>query len=187
MELRLFSKKRDTGQFERLAAENERQVYAVCFHMMGNREDAQDCAQETMLRAFRSFASFRGEASFSTWITRIAMNACTDALRKRRDAVSLDALREDQGFDPPDGAPTAYARLEERERLRLLREGLDLLAPDLRQMIVLRDMQGRSYEEIGEILGVPLGTVKSRVSRAREKLSVILKKSSELFSSPSVQ
>jgi RNA polymerase sigma-70 factor (ECF subfamily) len=111
---------------------------------------------------------------------------CTDALRKRRDAVSLDALREEQGFDVPDAAPTAYARLEEHERLRLLREGLSLLPADMREMIVLRDVQGKSYEEIGEILDVPLGTVKSRVSRAREKLSVILKKSSELFSSSPV-
>ena len=186
MEIPLFSKKKKEERFEHLVAENERQVYAVCFHMTGNREDAQDCAQETMLRAFRAFESFRGEASFSTWITRIAMNVCTDALRKRRDAVSLDALLEDAGFDPPDAAPTAYARLEEKERMRLLREGLALLPPDMRQMVVLRDIQGKSYEEIGEILNLPLGTVKSRVSRAREKLSVILKKSSELFSSPSV-
>lgn len=186
MEIPLFSKKKKEERFERLAAESERQVYSVCFHMMGNREDAQDCAQEAMLRAFRAFDTFRQDASFSTWITSIAMNVCTDALRKRRDAVSLDALREDQGFDVPDAAPTAYARLEEKERLRLLREGLSLLPPDMRQMIVLRDMQGKSYEEIGEILEVPLGTVKSRVSRAREKLSVILKKSSELFSPPSV-
>ncbi len=186
MELKLFSKKRETDSFERLASENERQVYALCFHMMGNREEAQDCAQEAMLRAFRAFGSFRAEASFSTWITRIAMNVCTDALRKRRDAVSLDVLREEQGFDVPDAAPTAYARLEEKERMRLLKEGLSQLPPDMRQMIVLRDMQGKSYEEIGEILQVPLGTVKSRVSRAREKLVKILKKSSELFSSPSV-
>lgn len=186
MSLKLFSQKQDTEQFERLAAENERQVYAVCYHMMGSREDAQDCAQEAMLRAFRAFASFRRDASFSTWITRIAMNVCTDALRKRRDAVSLDALRENQGFDVPDAAPTAYARLEEKERLRLLREGLSLLPTDMREMIVLRDIQGKSNEEIGEILEVPLGTVKSRVSRAREKLAAILKKSSELFSSPSV-
>ena len=186
MEIPLFSKKKKAERFERLAAESERQVYSVCFHMMGSREDAQDCAQEAMLRAFRAFDTFRQDASFSTWLTRIAMNVCTDALRKRRDAVSLDALREDQGFDVPDAAPTAYARLEEKERLRLLREGLSLLPPDMRQMIVLRDMQGKSYEEIGEILELPLGTVKSRVSRAREKLSVILKKSSELFSPPSV-
>ena len=186
MEIKLFSRKRNTDRFERLAEENERQVYSVCFHMMGSREDAQDCAQETMLRAFRSFDSFRGDAAFSTWITRIALNVCTDALRKRRDAVSLDALREEQGFDVPDSAPAAYARLEEKERLRLLREGLSLLPPDMREMIVLRDIQGKSYEEIGEILHVPLGTVKSRVSRAREKLAAILKKTSELFSSSSV-
>ena len=113
MEIPLFSKKKKAERFERLAAESERQVYSVCFHMMGSREDAQDCAQEAMLRAFRAFDTFRQDASFSTWITRIAMNVCTDALRKRRDAVSLDALREDQGFDVPDAAPTAYARLEE--------------------------------------------------------------------------
>ena len=186
MEWKLFPQKQKKSDFERLAAENERQVYAVCFHMMGNREDAQDCAQETMLRAFRAFASFRGDASFSTWITRIAMNVCTDALRKRRDAVSLDALREEQGFDPPDAAPTVYGRLEEKERLRLLREALSLLPADMREMIVLRDMQGKSYDEIAEILNLPLGTVKSRINRAREKLSVILKNSSELFSSRSV-
>ncbi len=186
MEFNLFAKKRKNDSFERLAAENERQVYTVCFHMMGNREDAQDCAQETMLRAFRAFDSFRGDASFSTWITRIAMNVCTDALRKRRNAVSLDALREEQGFDPPDAAPTAYARMEEKERLRLLRQALSLLPPDMREMIVLRDMQGKSYDEIAEILNLPLGTVKSRINRAREKLSAVLKNSSELFSSRSV-
>ena len=186
MEWKLFPQKQKKSDFERLAAENERPVYSLCFHMMGSREDAQDCAQETMLRAFRAFDSFRGEASFSTWITRIAMNVCTDALRKRRDAVSLDALREEQGFDPPDAAPTAYARLEEKERLRLLREALSLLPSDMREMIVLRDMQGKSYDEIAEILNLPLGTVKSRINRAREKLSVILKNSSELFSSRSV-
>lgn len=186
MEWKLFPPKQKKNDFERLAAENERPVYSLCFHMMGNREDAQDCAQETMLRAFRAFASFRREASFSTWITRIAMNVCTDALRKRRDAVSLDALREEQGFDPPDAAPTAYARLEEKERLRLLREALSLLPADMREMIALRDMQGKSYDEIAEILNLPLGTVKSRINRAREKLSLILKNSSELFSSRSV-
>ena len=157
MSIRLFSKKRETEQFERLAGESERQVYAVCFHMMGSREDAQDCAQETMLRAYKAFGSFRRDASFSTWITRIAINVCTDALRKRRPVSSLDAMREETNFDLPDTGPTAYAQLEQKERLR-----------------------------IAEGLSLPLGTVKSRVNRAREKLSAILQKSSELFSSHSV-
>jgi len=186
VELKFFSSRRKTGEFERLAAENERTVYAVCFHMMGSREDAQDCAQETMLRAFRAFDAFRRDASFSTWITRIAMNVCTDELRKRRGSVSLDALREEQGFDAPDQTPTAYARLEEKERLRLLRQALDALPPDARALIVLRDIRGMSYDEIAQTLDLPLGTVKSRISRAREKLSALLQKSSELFSSPSV-
>ncbi len=186
MERKLFSGKQTAEQFERLAGENERQVYAVCYHMMGCREDALDCAQETMLRAFRAFDSFRRDASFSTWITRIAMNVCTDALRRRRPAASLDQLREEQGLDVPDETPTAYARLEEKERLRLLREALSRLPEDARQMITLRDLRGMSYDEIAEILDIPLGTVKSRVSRAREKLSALLKQSSELFSSPTV-
>ncbi len=186
MELRLFSKKNKQLDFETLAAEQERQVYATCYHMLGNREDALDCAQETMLRAYRAFDSFRQDASFATWITRIAMNVCTDALRKRRPVVSLDALREESHFDVSDPAPTAYAQLEQKERMRLLREGLDQLPEDMRQMIVLRDVQGLSYDQIASILQVPLGTVKSRVSRAREKLVHLLQKSSELFSSPSV-
>ena len=176
----------DTEAFEAMVLRHERMIYLLCLRMTGNAADAQDCAQETMLRAFKAFGSFRRDASFSTWITRIAMNVCTDALRKRRSVASLDAMREETNFDLPDAAPTAYARLEQKERMRLLREGLDELPEEMRQIIVLRDMRGMSYEEIAETLELPLGTVKSRVSRAREKLSGILQKSSELFSSHSV-
>ena len=179
--------RRKTPDFEALASQAERQVYKTCYHMMGNAEDAMDCAQETMLRAYRAFASFRQEAQFSTWITRIALNVCTDALRKRRPVVSLDALREDTGFDLPDGQRSAYAILEEKERLRLLRDAMAALPDEARRLIVLRDFRDLSYDEIASILDVPLGTVKSRVSRAREKLAQLLKKSSELFSSVSVQ
>lgn len=182
MEIRLLKRKQPAEQFEELAAREEKRVYAACYHMMGNREDAMDCAQETMLRAFRAFSSFRGDAAFGTWITRIAMNVCKDELRKRRDAVSLDAMREDTGYEIRDESPGAYAKLEQKERMRLLREGLSLLPEDMRRMIVLRDVQGRSYDEIAEILDLSLGTVKSRISRAREKLALILRKSSELFS-----
>ena len=186
MELKLFSRKQNAEHFERLAAECERQVYAACYHMMGNREDAMDCAQETMLRAFHAFDSFRRDAQFSTWITRIAMNVCVDELRKRKEDLSLEKMQEETGFDIPDESPGAYARLEEKERMRLLKEGLAALPDDARQLIVMRDMQGMAYEEIAGVLELPLGTVKSRINRAREKLSTILKKSSELFSSRSV-
>ena len=186
MELKLFSKKQTAEHFERLAGECENKVYALCYHMMGNREDALDCAQETMLRAFRAFDSFRRDAQFSTWISRIASNVCVDALRKRREVYSLDGMQEDTGFDVQDDSPGVYAQLEEKERKRLLREGLQALHPEMRQMIILRDVQGLSYDEVAEALQLPLGTVKSRISRAREKLSAILRESSELFSSRSV-
>ena len=186
MELKLFSRKQNTEQFERLASECERQVYAACYHMMGNREDALDCAQETMLRAYRAFDSFRRDAQFSTWITRIAMNVCTDELRKRKNTVSLNEMQEETGFDIRDESPGAYAQLEEKERMRLLRAGLDALAPEAKELIVMRDIRGMRYEEIADALELPLGTVKSRINRAREKLSAILKKSSELFSDKSV-
>ncbi|MBQ9264447.1 MAG: sigma-70 family RNA polymerase sigma factor [Clostridia bacterium] len=177
---------RTSPSFETLAAQAEGQVYKTCYHMMGNAEDAADCAQEAMLRAYRAFPSFRRDAEFFTWITRIALNVCTDALRKRRNVVSLDALRQEQGFDPPDEGKSAYVQLEEKERLLLLRQALAQLPEDARQLIVLRDFRSMSYEEIAAVTGAPLGTVKSRISRAREKLSQLLKKSSELFSSPSV-
>lgn len=172
--------------FEELVAQAEEQVYKTCFHMMGSPQDAADCAQETMLRAYRAFSTFRREAAFSTWITRIAMNVCMDELRKRRPVVSLDSLREEKGFDPPDEQKSPYSRLEEKERLLLLRKALSRLPEEARELIVLRDLRSLSYEEIAQITGLPLGTVKSRLSRAREKLYGLLKDSSELFSSPSV-
>lgn len=184
MQLGLFRRKE--ADFETLAAQAEKRVYSVCLHMMGSDQDAMDCAQETMLRAYRSFSSFRKEAQFSTWITRIAMNVCTDELRKRRPAVSLEQMREEAGFDPPSKEKSPYSQLEEKERLALLRKALGELPEDVRQLIVLRDVKGMSYDEIAEILSLPLGTVKSRISRARDKLAEKLKPSAELFSSASV-
>ena len=186
MEIKFFSRRTQADAFEALAAAHEKRVYSLCFHMLGSREDAADCAQETMLRAFRAFDDFRREAEFGTWITRIAMNVCTDELRKRGRTVSLDAMREDRGFDVADPKADAYLTMEQGERLRLLRQGLSVLPEDLRRLIVLRDVEGLSYDAIAECEGLPLGTVKSRISRARDKLTKILKNSSELFGPSSV-
>ncbi len=167
-------------RFERMMAPHERQVYHVCLNMMGQAQDAEDCAQEAMLKAFRSLDSFRGDASFSTWAYAIATRTCLDALRKRKEVYSLDLLRED-GFDVPDAAPDAYARLEDKERRRLLRLAIGRLPPDFRAAQVLVDVQGLSYPEAAEALELPLGTVKSRVHRARLALQQILLKDRELF------
>ncbi len=167
-------------RFEALAAEREKMVYGVCYHMLGNREDALDCAQEAMLRAFRAFPRFRGEASFATWIDRIAVNTCLDFIRKRKNTVSLDALRE-EGIELKDAGIGAYAALERKERMAALRAGLQALPEDMRAVVIMRDVRGMRYDEIGEALCLPEGTVKSRISRAREKLIAYLRNHAELF------
>ncbi len=166
--------------FELAVAPYERQIYFVCLRMMGNPQDAQDCAQEAMLKAYRAFGSFRGEAKLSTWLYTIATRCCTDMLRKRHEPISLDQLRED-GYEPESDQPSAYLQLEWAERKRLLHEALGQLPWEQRQALVLCDLQGLSYEEAAQALDCPLGTVKSRINRARGALKRLLTKHAELF------
>lgn len=149
--------------------------------MLGHEQDAQDCAQETMLRAFRAFDNFRGDSSFSTWIIRIAINCCNDFLRKKKDVISLNSMQEDTGFEATDPGKGPYRQLEEKERMRLLHAAIGRLKEEYRQVIVLRDMQQLSYEEIAQVLKISLGTVKSRMNRARKELCEILSEHRELF------
>ncbi len=167
-------------RFEQLAAPLEKQVYFTCLNMMGNHEDAEDCAQEAMLRAFRRLDSFRGASKFSTWLYAIAVHVCLDELRKRKTTYSLELLRE-SGWDVPDTAPELYEQMETKERRRKLRDAISLLPPEFRAPQVLVDLQGLSYQEAAQALGLPLGTVKSRVSRARQALMKTLLDNGELF------
>ena len=181
----IFNRRLDAAAFEKAVEGEEKSVYLTCLSMLGKREDAQDAMQETMLRAYRSFSDFREQAQVRTWLHRIAVNACIDLIRKRKNVVSLDALR-DEGFDVGDERQSSYLKLEESERKRLVNEGLSQLPEEMRAMIVLRDVRGLSYEEVAAVLDLPLGTVKSRISRARNKLAAILLKNAELFDRVSV-
>ena len=166
----LFHPRSRAEQFEAMAAEYERPICLLCLRMMGNREDAQDCAQEALLRAFRAFDRFRDGASPKTWLYRIAYNTCIDELRRRRGVVSLDTLREG-GFDVPDAkAERAYEQLEHKERCELVKQAMEQLPEDQRAALVLREFQQLSYEEIANALQQPEGTIKSRINRAREKV-----------------
>lgn len=176
----LFSKRTHHETFEQLAQSVEKQVYLTCLRLMRSHEDAQDAAQESMLRAYRAFSSFRGESQFKTWMDRIAVRTCLDLLRKKKAVLSLDMLR-DEGFDTPDQQESVYTHLDRKERMRLLKEGLNQLPSDMRTVIVLRDMEGRSMEEIASLLSLPEGTVKSRLNRARKKLCQFLSQNAELF------
>ena len=178
----LFGKQTKAERFEAIAAEHERAVYLYCLRLMGDREAALDCAQEAMLRAFKAFERSASDIYVKAWFLRIAHNVCIDELRRRKNVISLDSLRE-EGFDPADTKSLShYVALDQKERARLLHEAVQQLPDDQRDVLLLRDFQDLSYDEIGDMLSLPLGTVKSRIKRAREKLKRILCAEAELFS-----
>ena len=172
----------DSDAFERLVKPYERKMYALAFRMCGNAEDASDCLQDAMLRIYRGLGSFKGEAAFSTWIYRIQVNVCRDFFRKlkHRRADSLDAITE-KGRDPVDTALTPDESAENADLKRQISNAIQQLPEDMRETLVLREIQGCSYEEIAQILDINIGTVKSRINRAREKLRNILSDETELL------
>lgn len=172
----------DSWAFEQLMNKHEAKMYSVALRMCGNCEDAQDCLQETMLRIYRSLDKFKGQSAFSTWAYRITMNTCLDELRRRkaRPSTSFDSLLE-SGWDPAAETDTPEDAAVSNEQKRLVKEAIDALPEDMRAPIVLREMHDMSYEEISDILSVNVGTVKSRISRGRERLRQIICSRPELF------
>lgn len=177
----------DPSAFNRLMEVHERRMYAVALRMCGNREDAQDCLQEAMLRIYRSISGFKGQSSFGTWVYRITMNTCLDELRRKKNKqnTSLDSLL-DTGWSPQDESASPEKHAIKSETRRLLHQAIQDLPEDMRSAIVLRDIQGLSYEEIAQALDINVGTIKSRISRGREKLREKLKQKTELFDTDGV-
>ena len=171
----------DEAAFEELVRLHEKKVYNLAFRMCGSPEDAADAAQEAFLAAWKGLPNFRGEAGFSTWLYRLTSNAAIDRLRRtrrQREEASLDdeALR----LDAVDSAPSPQARAEGAELREAVLSGLAQLSDDHRQALTLRELQELSYEEIAAVLEIDLGTVKSRISRARSALRKILIKNGNL-------
>jgi len=176
VELVAKSKAGDLHAFEELVCRYERKIYTLAYRMTGNYHDANDLAQEAFLRAFQSIKGFRGDASFSTWLCRIATNVCRDELRKRY-RVSLESLEQEVSFGDwemkkqiPADVPGSAEIYEQQELQHELQDLINTLTPEFRMALILRDIQGLSYEEIAEQLECSLGTVKSRISRARNYL-----------------
>lgn len=180
--------KGDVQAFEELMQSHESRIYAIALRMMGNREDAQDCAQEAMVRIYRAMGSFKGQSALATWIYRITMNTCLDELRRRkaRKVTSLDSL-VDNGWSPTDTGDTPEEHGLRVEKQNALNQAIQSLPDDMRAAIILRDVKGYSYDEIASILDANVGTIKSRISRGREKLREILSKQSELFGRTAVK
>ena len=165
----------DTEAFERLVRTYENKIYHLALRMCGSSEEASDIAQEAFLAAWRGLPSFRGEANFATWLYRLTSNAAIDYLRrqkKERGDMSLDD--EDLGLDAVDTGPGPQDAAERTEVRTAVAAGLQQLSEGHRQVLVLREIQGLSYEEIADVLEVDLGPVKSRISRARTALRKIL-------------
>ena len=165
----------DEKAFERLVMEKQDKIYSVCMNMLKNVHDAQDAAQETFIKAYKAIRSFKGESSLDTWLTKIAVNTCLDAIRGRRDTVDIDEAYDVADPNTPEG------EYEADVRRRVVRQSLARLPSELRDVIVLKDIEGCSYEEISEILNLNLGTVRSRLHRAREKIKKIFLENRELF------
>lgn len=168
----------DLDAFNGLVELHQRAVFNLCLRMVGSPAAAEDAAQDAFLAAYRNIRSFRGQ-SFRAWLMRIAANASTDELRRRarRPALSLDTPPPggDAPPDPPDRAPGPEAEALRAEQHAIVQAALLRLPEDQRLAVVLCDMQGYAYEEIAEATRVSIGTVKSRISRGREKLRVILR------------
>lgn len=180
------AKRGDRRSFDLLVEQHYLLVYNTAYRMLGDSDSAADATQTAFVRAYRSLGRFRGTSAFSTWLYRIVCNVCLDSLRSRRsDVVSLDVDHEDDG-DPhelslPDttGEPGAHA--EQSERQQAVHRALGQLSEDYRLVLALYDLMGFSYDEIADILQVPLGTVKSRLNRARLALKDVLAPDMELF------
>ena len=169
----------DVNAFEKLVTEYEKAVYAIAQRMTGNAEDAADMTQETFIKAYNSLSSFRSDSKFSVWLYRIANNVCLDFLRSksRRPTVSLsteDDDGEETQLDIADESQSPELLLESSLTRDAVRRGLDSLPPDYKQILLLREIQGLSYEEIAAALGIESGTVKSRIFRARKRLCTFL-------------
>ena len=168
------ARKGDPAAFEALVTPHEQMLWRVCWRMLGEAEEARDALQETMVKAWRSLPDFQGGGLVS-WLYTIAVHTCQDMLRKRkaRPAVSLDSLSE-EGYDPPAREEGPAEALERSDRREAVRRALAMLPEDQRVPLVLFAAEGKRYEEIAAITGLPLGTVKSRVSRARDRLRALL-------------
>ena len=167
------ARKGDPEAFEQLVLLYEKRVLALTTRMCRNAEDAEEAAQETFLAAWQGLPFFRGDSSFSTWLYRLASNQCVDLLRREnrhRDAAGPSLNDEELNIDVPDSAISPHEAAEQKELREQIAAGLAALPPEYRQVLILREMHQRTYDEISEILSLDVGTVKSRINRGRKKL-----------------
>jgi RNA polymerase sigma-70 factor (ECF subfamily) len=174
-----------TSAFDTLVLKHQDRVYNLCYRFLSDEQDANDAAQEAFVKAFQGLKRFRLESSFSTWLYRIAVNTCKNKLKSqefkhRQTIIWIDAPIDGQDGDNrhieiPDLTQSPELRLAEKEKLRQIQKAIHTLPIEQKLVVVLRDMNGLGYDEISEVTGYKLGTVKSKLSRARQELRKQLK------------
>lgn len=172
----------DADAFDRIAREVAPRLFRLAMSLSGRREDAEDLVQETLVRALPALRRFEGRASLTTYLVRAMTNIWKNRLRSRSRSRIVQWFRprdretgdESPALDPPDRTPSAQDILEAEDRAARVRDAVQRLHPDRRLTLVLREVEELSYEEIGSITGVPVGTVRSRLARAREDLRKLL-------------
>ena len=166
-----------TSAFDVIVRRYNTKVYSLAYRLLNSVEDAEDVAQDTFSQAFKGLGSFRGTAKFYTWLFRITYNLAISQRRKRKPALSLNSQTDSQGeITLPSDDAGPMKNLEDEEGKTLMDKALGLLSLDHRAGLVLKEIEGFSYEEIALSLGVPVGTVRSRLHRARLELRAILEK-----------
>lgn len=189
-EKELIKKSKDGNieSFEKLIEAHQLKVYNISLKMLKNEQDAFDASQDALLKAFKYIGKFKEEASFSTWLYRITVNVCLDMLKKRKDSYNTLSLEQQISLKDnevqvqfEDKKQNVLNDVLKSEQKKALYEAIDKLSAEHKKMIVLRDIEGFSYEEIAKITNKNLGTVKSKINRARASLKEILIKNKELF------
>lgn len=169
----------DGASFGVLVRRHQDRLFNCVYRLVENAEDAHDVVQEAFLHAYQALDSFKGDSLFFTWLYRIAVNAAISLKRKRRVVLSIDGVRSGEaGAEPPD--PSEMTRpgyhLEQEEQGQCIQRALARLSPEHRAVLVMKDMEGQKYEMMAEVLGVPIGTIRSRLHRARLELRELLER-----------
>lgn len=160
----------DSEAFGLLVQKYQNRLFNGIVLVMRNRQEAEDVVQEAFVLAYTKLSSFRGHSAFFTWLYRIAYNLAISRLRRQRNSISLDRQRETIGIDLSATDVSPSVNLERQEEVSQMYQALDRLTEEHRSILVLREMEGMDYEAIAEVLDLPIGTVRSRLHRARDQL-----------------
>lgn len=164
----------DTNAFGRLVEAHQDRLFAAMLQVTRSAEETEDVVQDAFVRAYMKLDTFQRNSRFFTWLYRIAFNSALSRRRRKRVSLSLEQTREMTGSEPIDPVDAPDERLLRGERVDMVREALDRLSPEHRAILVLREMENHAYEDIAEILEISIGTVRSRLNRARAQLRATL-------------